>query len=160
MATLPPLQIKTGLRIAKPATAVFEAIADPAQMTNYFIAASTGRMEGGKTVEWRFPEMEGSFPVRIAKADPSHGFEFYWSDVTGQETTVSITLTVVADSVTFVQIIEGEREATKEGIRWLKSNTEGWANFLACLKAWMEFGINLRRGAFDLSQMPEENRQP
>lgn len=27
-------------------------------------------------------------------------------------------------------------------------NTEGWANFLACLKAWMEYGINFRKGAF------------
>ena len=29
------------------------------------------------------------------------------------------------------------------------ANTEGWANFLASLKAWMEYGVNLRRGAFD-----------
>lgn len=28
-------------------------------------------------------------------------------------------------------------------------NTEGWANFLACLKAYLEYGINLRKGAFD-----------
>jgi len=35
------------------------------------------------------------------------------------------------------------------GIKWLKSNTEGWANFLACLKAFLEYGINLRKGAFD-----------
>jgi len=35
------------------------------------------------------------------------------------------------------------------GINWLKSNTEGWANFLACLKAYLEYGINLRKGGFD-----------
>ena len=35
------------------------------------------------------------------------------------------------------------------GIKWLKGNTEGWANFLACLKAWLEYGIHLRKGAFD-----------
>lgn len=28
-------------------------------------------------------------------------------------------------------------------------NTEGWANFLACLKAYLDYGINLRKGAFD-----------
>lgn len=28
-------------------------------------------------------------------------------------------------------------------------NTDGWANFLACLKAYLEYGINLRKGAFD-----------
>jgi hypothetical protein len=26
---------------------------------------------------------------------------------------------------------------------------EAKANFLACLKAWLEYGINLRKGAFD-----------
>ena len=35
------------------------------------------------------------------------------------------------------------------GLAWLKGNTEGWANFLACLKAYVEHGINLRKGAFD-----------
>ena len=25
-------------------------------------------------------------------------------------------------------------------------------------KAWLEYGINLRKGAFDISQMPEENK--
>ena len=34
-------------------------------------------------------------------------------------------------------------------LKWLVGNTEGWANFLACLKAWMEYKVNLRKGAFD-----------
>jgi uncharacterized protein YndB with AHSA1/START domain len=111
-------------------------------------------MEEGTTVEWGFPEMEATFPVRIQKAEPTAGFIFNWNDVDGTETTVTIVLTAVDDNTTFVQIREGEKEATEEGIRWLASNTEGWANFLVCLKAWMEYGINLRKGAFDPSQMP------
>lgn len=47
---------------------------------------------------------------------------------------------------------------SENGICWLKSNTEGWANFLTCLKAYLEYGINLRQGAFDPSQMPEEGK--
>ena len=35
------------------------------------------------------------------------------------------------------------------GLHWFGGNTEGWANFLACLKAYLEFGINLRKGGFD-----------
>ena len=154
MTTLPLLLFKTALRISRPVQEVFEAIADPAQMCRYFISKSTGRMEEGTTVEWGFPEMEATFPVRIQKAEPTSGFIFNWNDVDGTETTVSIVLTAVDDNITFVQIREGEKEATQEGIRWLASNTEGWANFLACLKAWMEYGINLRKGAFDPTQMP------
>lgn len=69
---------------------------------------------------------------------------------------VTISLTPVNDTTTFVQVTEGNEELSDEGLQWLKSNTEGWANFLACLKAWLEYGINLRRGAFDPSQLPAE----
>ena len=48
--------IETKLLILKPPAEVFEAIADPTQMSNYFISQSTGRMEEGKTVLWKFPE--------------------------------------------------------------------------------------------------------
>jgi uncharacterized protein YndB with AHSA1/START domain len=154
MTTLSPLQINTALRIARPLQDVFEAIADPAQMSQYFISNSTGRMEEGVTVEWSFPETDASFPVRITKAEPHTGFVFHWNDLDGSETTVTITLTTVDDNTTFVQITEGEKEINESGLRWLKSNTEGWANFLACLKAWMEYGINLRKGAFYPTQMP------
>jgi uncharacterized protein YndB with AHSA1/START domain len=152
--SLSPLQIKTALRVAKPAPVVFEAIVDPAQMANYFIANGSNRMEEGKTVQWSFPEMEGAFPVQVKKVVQGQEIVFAWNDVDGSETTVTILLQPVSETVTFVTVTEGEKAATEDGIRWLKNNTEGWANFLACLKAFLEYGINLRKGAFDPSQMP------
>ncbi|MEI7983535.1 MAG: hypothetical protein WCI71_17940 [Bacteroidota bacterium] len=56
METSKQLMIETKLLILKPPAEVFEAIADPTQMSNYFISQSTGRMEEGKTVLWKFPE--------------------------------------------------------------------------------------------------------
>lgn len=154
-----PLQIKVGLRIAKPAADVFEAIADPAHMTNYFISKSSGRMEEGKTVEWGFPEMELTFPVFVRKVEPHRSISFAWGDADGNETMVEMQLNAVNENITFLVITEGEKELNDKGIQWLKSNTEGWANFLACLKAYLEYGINLRKGAFDPSQMPAQEAQ-
>ena len=111
-------------------------------------------MEAGKTVDWIFPEMEASFPVQVKTIEPDSRIQFNWNDFDGTETTVTITLKPASETGTLVEITEGERPASAEGIRWLKSNTEGWANFLACLKAYLEYGINLRKGAFDPSQMP------
>lgn len=150
-----PLQIKVGLRMAKPASEVFEAIADPSKMKNYFISQSSGRMEEGATVHWGFPEMDATFPVQVKKAEPGKNISFTWNNVNGRETTVNINLNTVDANTTFVVITEGEEEWNEQGLQWLKSNTEGWANFLACLKAWLEYGINLRKGAFDPSQMPD-----
>ena len=150
------LQIKTGIRIAKPAHEVFEAIADPEKMSNYFISKSSGRMEEGQTVEWGFPEMDLTFPVQVKKAEPGKAIAFCWTNQNGNETIVDIELKPVDAATTFVVITEGEEAMNEKGIEWLKGNTEGWANFLACLKAWLEYGINLRKGAFDPSQMPAE----
>lgn len=52
------LQIKTALQISKPPKEVFEAIVDPEKMANYFISESTGRMEKGEALEWKFPEFK------------------------------------------------------------------------------------------------------
>ncbi len=52
------LEIKVAIQILKPANTVYEAIIDPKHMTNYFISKSTGKMEDGKTLTWKFPEIE------------------------------------------------------------------------------------------------------
>ncbi len=147
------LTIKAALKVAKPVQQVFEAIADPVHMSHYFISHSTGRMEAGKTVQWQFPEFEGQFPVRVHQVEPHHLLSFFWDDMDGTETKVEIRLQP-KDEATFVTITEGSKANNEAGIGWLMRNTEGWANFLACLKAYLEYGINLRKGAFDPSQMP------
>ncbi len=62
---------------------------------------------------------------------------------------VEMTLNSVGDDATIVTITEKGKENDEAGIKWLIGNTAGWANFLACLKAYLEYGINLRKGAFD-----------
>jgi uncharacterized protein YndB with AHSA1/START domain len=147
------LEIKTGLVIQKPAGEVYEAIVDPEKMSNYFISNGNGRMEEGKTLTWQFAEMPKEFPVRVAKMEKDKYISFHWEGMENHETLVEIRLGAKEANSTFVTITEKKAKMDEQGIKWLKSNTEGWANFLACLKAWMEYGINLRKGAFDLSQM-------
>jgi uncharacterized protein YndB with AHSA1/START domain len=157
MAVPQTLSIKAGLKISAPPHDVFEAIADPIQMKNYFISESTGRMEAGTTVNWKFPEMDMVFPVRIDKVEQDKYISYYWKDfIDGTETHVEITMTAKENNSTLVQITEKSRKNDEAGIKWLQGNTEGWANFLACLKAWIEYGVHLRRNAFDMSQMPEK----
>ena len=149
------LEISCSLKIQKSAHEVFEAIVDPVKMSNYFIAKSTGRLEPGKTVTWQFPEFDLQFPVRVHETEPDNYISYSWNDFEdGTSTTVEITLKPVTADDTFITIIEKDRDNDERGIKWLKGNTQGWANFLACLKAYLEYGINLRKGAFDTSQMP------
>jgi uncharacterized protein YndB with AHSA1/START domain len=142
------LEIKAALQILKPVKEVFEAIIDPIKMSNYFISKSSGRIEEGKKIIWRFPEFDMEFPVRAGKIEKDKYISFYW-DVDGFELLTEISLTPKSGNSTLVIITEKSRKNDEAGIKWLKGNTEGWANFLACLKAYLEYGINLRKGAFD-----------
>jgi uncharacterized protein YndB with AHSA1/START domain len=147
------LEINAKLQILRPLHEVFEAIADPGKMINYFISRSTGRIEAGKSLIWRFPEFDMDVPVQIGKVIPDSFISYDW-DNDGKKTTVEMHLTAVNDNATIVEVTEKSMKNDEAGIKWLKQNTEGWANFLSCLKAWLEYGINLRKGAFDFMKTP------
>jgi uncharacterized protein YndB with AHSA1/START domain len=147
------LEASASLKIGKPVDDVFEAIVDPEKMSRYFISKSTGRMESGKTLTWKFPEFDMTFPVEIISAEKGRPISFQWGSMDGSNTVVEIKLEPRGDKETFVSVKEGSKENNEAGLNWMRGNTEGWANFLACLKAYLEYGINLRKGAFDPSKM-------
>jgi uncharacterized protein YndB with AHSA1/START domain len=142
------LEVKAAIQIIKPATEVFEAIVDPEKMSNYFIAHGSGRMETGKEITWKFPEFDQLALIKVEKIEKNKFISFSWEN-DGVNTLVEMILTPSGDSSTVVNITEKSGKNDEAGIKWLRGNTEGWANFLACLKAYLEYGINLRKGAFD-----------
>ena len=142
------LEIKTTLQIQKSNHEVFEAIVNPEKMTNYFISKSSGRMESGKQLIWQFPEFENEFPIRVDKIETDTYISYFWL-IDDIELLVEINLMPVDTNNTIITVTEKSRNNDEAGILWLRRNTEGWANFLACLKAYLEYGINLRVGAFD-----------
>jgi len=149
------LEVNAAIQIQKPVTEVFEAIVDHEKMCNYFISESTGRMEEGENLIWKFPEFDDQAPVRVGKVEVNKFISFYWI-IDGEELITEIKLEAANDNSTVVRISEKSMDNNEAGIKWLKGNTEGWANFLACLKAYLEFGINLRKGGFDfLRKLPE-----
>ena len=149
------LEIKARLQILKPAGEVFDNIVDPEKMKNYFISQSSGFMKEGELLIWKFPEIDIEFTVTVGKIEQGKYISYYWDGaMDGEQTFVEISLQKVSANITFVSITEKSKANNEAGIKWLKNNTEGWANFLACLKAWMEYGVHLRKGAFNPSQLP------
>jgi len=139
------LVCQASIQIQKPAGVVFENIVNPGNMTQYFIATSTGRMEEKVELVWTFPEFEDKCPVSVTGIVPDLSVEFVWDP----ETVVRINLNELEDKSTVVKVTEDGKEISENNLKWFRGNTEGWANFLACLKAYSEYGINLRKGAFD-----------
>lgn len=139
------LTAKATLQIQKPIQEVFEALINPEKITKYFIAKSSGRMDSGKELIWEFGDFPGEFPVKTQEIKTNESVSFVWDE----ETIVNIILEEQADKSTVVRVTEGEKELNEQNIKWLTDNTFGWTNFLDCMKAYLEYGIPLRKGAFE-----------
>ena len=142
------LSAKASIQILKPCSEVFEAIIDPKHMSQYFISKSTGKMANNTELKWAFPEFPDMYPVSVKEIRENEYISFDWNAHEDNQL-VEIFLQPYEDNFTIVKIAEREMNNDEQGIKTLMQQTEGWANFLACLKAYLEYGINLRKGAFD-----------
>ncbi len=145
------LEINVAMQVSKSVHEVFEAIVNPEKMSNYFISESTGRMEENKNLIWKFPEFSFEVPVKVGKIKQDELISFHWEN-SGKNLLVEINLSPIGDNFTLVKISEKSMENNEAGLQWLSGNSFGWSNFLACLKAYLEFGINLRKGSFDFME--------
>lgn len=139
------LESKAVIQIQKPIEEVFQGIVNPEKMTKYFISESSGRLESEKEVIWKFPEFEDKFLVKEIKIENNSSISFVWDP----ETVVKITLEKMPDDSTIVKVNENGKELNEDNLKWALENSGGWANFLACMKAYLEYGIQLRKGAFE-----------
>lgn len=145
------LTAKAKLQIQKPVDVVFEAIVNPEHLTRYFISQSSGPIVNGHELTWEFGDFPGPFQVKVTALKTHEHIAFIWDP----ETTVNIYLSPHGTENTVVKVCEGEKELNEENLNWLISNTFGWGNFLDCLKAYLEYGIRLRDGAFDFMKSEE-----
>jgi len=139
------LESNAVLQIQKPIEEVFEGIVNPAKMCKYFISESNGRMDAGKDLLWKFPEFPDFYPITNIKVVKPQMISYVWDP----DTVVNITLESLEDKSTLVRVNEKGKEMNEENLKWVIENSGGWANFLACIKAYLEYGIELRNGAFD-----------
>lgn len=149
-------------RINAPVEQVFEAVADPAQLSRYFTTGGAqGRLESGATVMWDFHDFPGAFPVEVIEVVPNSRIVLEWGasegtsgeigakmEDAGYKTTVTMLFKGLEDGRTLVEIVEEGWRDTPGGRRSAFNNCEGWTGMLAALKVWVEHGINLREGFY------------
>jgi uncharacterized protein YndB with AHSA1/START domain len=138
------LQVKTQLEIAKPAHQVFEAIVDPKKMSHYFISLGSGRMQTGKIVHWKFDTGGEGIDVKVERIEPDRSVSFFWS-AGGSKARVAMKLAPIGQGRTLVKVSESGWPANEKGIARCMGQTQGWMHFLCCMKAYLEYGINLRK---------------
>ncbi|KXO89168.1 SRPBCC domain-containing protein [Tsukamurella pseudospumae] len=153
MSELAELSFTVSGYVARPTAQVYEAVADPQQLSEYFTTGGArGRLESNTEVTWDFADFPGAFPVQVVEADPHSKIVIRWAAehaVTGADTTVTFEFEPVDDdSRTLVTITESAFAASGDGAKSAFGNCMGWTGMLAALKVWVEHGINLREGFY------------
>lgn len=140
-------------RIGRPVHDVFEAVADPDRLSEYFTTGGAkGRLETGTTVTWDFADFPGAFPVEVVEVEQDRRIVLRWdaADDEGDpyRTTVTMTFEALPDDRTLVTIAEEGWRDTERGRAASYGNCQGWAEMMCSLKAWVEHGVRLRDGFY------------
>jgi uncharacterized protein YndB with AHSA1/START domain len=154
------LKFSVTARVARPVESVFEAVADPEQLSAYFTTGGAqGRLETGATVTWDFADFPGAFPVEVVEVVPNRRIDLRWEANDGSpeddavagagyQTEVTIEFEALEDKRTLVTISEQGWRETDSGLKAAFGNCMGWSQMLCALKTWLEHGINLREGLY------------
>ena len=138
--------------ISKPVHEVFEAVADPEQLSHYFTTGGAqGRLETGATVTWDFHDFPGAFPVWVKDVVPDERIVLEWKanePGTDYRVTVTVAFKPTDDGRTLVEIAEEGWHETAAALKASYGNCMGWSQMLAALKMWLEHGINMREGMY------------
>jgi len=148
------LKFQVQTKIQKPVEDVFKAVQDPEKLSGYFTnGGASAPLTEGTTVEWAFEdtpgEKVGPFPVKVKKVVPNELITFAWQGAPGKDTLVEMKFEKDGPEATIVRITESGWDENEENLKRSYGNCMGWSQMLSALKAYTEYGINLRKGAYE-----------
>jgi uncharacterized protein YndB with AHSA1/START domain len=141
------LKFQVQLKIQKPVAEVFDAVVNPKKLSGYFVQAASGPLVAGTTVKWKFAEVPGEHDVVVRQVSQDERIVFEWeASEGGYRTLVEMAFLSLDARNTMVQISESGWRENAKGLESSYGNCGGWMHMAACLKAYLEHGINLRAG--------------
>jgi uncharacterized protein YndB with AHSA1/START domain len=158
------LKFTVQTKIQKPVHEVFDAVYNPSKLSEYFTTGgASAPLDPNTVVMWEFADYPGAFPVRVKEVVPDRLIAFEWDagegseDASGEKqvTThqgivcrVEMRFEPLDNGSTLVSITESGWPETQKGLELSYGNCHGWTQMSCSLKGWLEYGINLRKGAY------------
>lgn len=137
-------------RIGKPVADVFDAVVNPTKLSGYFttLGGASAPLVAGTTVTWW-----KTVPVEVDEVVAPERIVLRWdaTDAEGKpayKTKIEMTFKQLEDGGTFVTIAETGWHEDETGRKNSYLNCEGWSQMLSAMKAYVEYGINLREGFY------------
>jgi uncharacterized protein YndB with AHSA1/START domain len=140
----PKFQVQ--LKIRKPVAEVFAAVVEPQKLTGYFIQTSSGPLTEGATVTWMFAEAPEPCEVTVRKLAKNETIVLEWAGGRSYNTRVEMEFKPLDAMSTLVLIRESGWRSDDTSTELSYGNAGGWMHMLCCLKAFLEYNINLRAG--------------
>ena len=138
-------------KINKPVAEVFQAVVDAEIMTRYFTDSVSSDLIPGQEVQWTWDHY-GTNPVFVKTVTPHSLIEITldsrnWEKTTDEayEVLVSMEFEELDERTTMVSISESGWRNDAAGYKGSHDNCGGWQDMLCCLKAFLEYGIDLRK---------------
>ncbi|MFC2252712.1 SRPBCC domain-containing protein [Labrys portucalensis] len=144
-------KFRVSARIAKPVREVFEAVVNPGKLSAYFttVGGASAPLAAGATVVWW-----GKVPVEVDEVMADSHIVLRWDGpepadgAARYKTRIEMNFEALEDDATLVTIAETGWSEDAQGQHASYLNCEGWSQMLCCLKAYLEYGINLREGYY------------
>ena len=138
---------KAQVRINKPISEVFDAVVNPNKISKYFVSAASAAMIEGTIVTWSWADIGASGTVYVEKVEQDSRIVFQWC-ASAPNSYVELTFESLADGATKVSAKEtGDWTFDVASVDAACEQTGGWMHMFLCMKAHLEFGINLREGS-------------
>ena len=147
------LKFQVQTKIQKPVQEVFDAVYNPKKSSGYFTnGGASAPLDEGTTVEWAFADNPGDeklkFPVEVKQVIENELIVLGWEGAKGLNTRVEMRFEAAGDD-TIVRISETGWRETQSDLDSSYLNCFGWGQMLCCMKAYVEYGIDLRKGAYE-----------
>ncbi len=137
-------------RINKPIAEVFNAVVSREIMTRYFINEASGDLVAGEEVIWTW-DGYGDSPITVKTIRVNELIEMIidsrqWKKTTDEayEVLLSMEFEALDNNSTMLSISESGWKTNAEGLKGSHDNCGGWQHMAICMKAYLEYGIDLR----------------
>jgi len=131
-------------RILKPLAEVFDAVVDHRKLSRYFITGASGPLAAGRVI-WEFGDVGVKVPIDVLEVEPERRIVLQ-SSALGPTIRTTIEFTPDGPGATVVTVTESKFPLTADGVKLALGQNAGWTHTLCGLKAYVQFGINLREG--------------
>ena len=136
-------------KIERPVADVFDAIVSRDRMKRYFVNGASGNLVEGETVTWRWDHY-GENPVVVKKVVSNELIELAldskeWDKTKSEayEVLVIFEFEELEDG-TMLSISEQGWKTDADGLKGSHDNCSGWTHMAMCLKAHIEYDVDLR----------------